>query len=180
MTRIIAFTGLASALLLAPTAGWAHDGAAGGSGFAAGLAHPLTGIDHAFLLIAVGVWAALRGGNAPWAAPAAFVAAMAAGGLAGMAGLGLPGMELVLALSAVLVGGLALGAASRAPRAACLAVFAGFAAIHGLAHGAEMPLAAAPAAFAGGFLAASAALMGVGIGIGRAARPRAGRASAAA
>ena len=49
-----------------------HDGAS----LAAGLAHPLTGLDHLLAMLAVGLLAARRGGRALALWPAAFVGAM--------------------------------------------------------------------------------------------------------
>ncbi|HRE53558.1 MAG TPA: HupE/UreJ family protein, partial [Candidatus Competibacter sp.] len=46
-------------------------------GFAAGLLHPLTGLDHLLAMVAVGLFAARAAG--PKLAPATFVLAMALG-----------------------------------------------------------------------------------------------------
>ena len=47
--------------------------------FAAGLSHPLFGIDHTLAMVAVGLWSALLGGRALWLVPSAFVAMMSVG-----------------------------------------------------------------------------------------------------
>jgi len=53
------------AVLFLPTLAQAHPGLPGHThGFANGLAHPLTGLDHVCAMIAVGLWAAQRGGRA--------------------------------------------------------------------------------------------------------------------
>ena len=54
--------------------------------------------------------------------------------------------------------------------AGCGAAFAALA--HGHAHGTEMPLEAAAATYAAGFVAASGALIGVGVAIACAAKER--------
>ena len=44
--------------------------------FMAGVSHPLFGLDHILAMVAVGLWAALKGGKALWAWPLAFVGMM--------------------------------------------------------------------------------------------------------
>lgn len=51
----------------------------GGSGFTAGLLHPILGIDHLLAMVSVGILSA----QAIWAVPAAFVSCMAVGGTLG-------------------------------------------------------------------------------------------------
>src|SRR6187399_866519 len=57
-------------LLAAPAS--AHVGVGDTSSFAAGFGHPLFGLDHLVVMIAVGAWAAMKGGRALWAWPVAF------------------------------------------------------------------------------------------------------------
>jgi urease accessory protein len=155
-------TALAALCLFAGTAS-AHTGVHGTlTGFAGGLAHPLLGLDHLFAMIAIGLWAAQQGGRALWAIPAAFVAAMLAGGMLAWSGLALPQVEAAIALS-VLALGLLVAARLHASPTAGIAVAAGFALFHGNAHGLEMPLAASPALYAIGFMLATACLHGAGI-----------------
>ena len=61
--------------------------------FAAGVAHPLGGLDHIAVMVAVGLWAALKGGRALWVWPAAFVGVMLVGGALGMAHVPVPFVE---------------------------------------------------------------------------------------
>ncbi|MGE4127907.1 MAG: HupE/UreJ family protein, partial [Hyphomicrobiaceae bacterium] len=58
--------------------------------FVAGLSHPVSGLDHILVMVAVGIFAATLGGRALWRVPAAFVAAMVAGGLLGYSGVAVP------------------------------------------------------------------------------------------
>ena len=58
---------------------FAHLDPAEHGSFAAGLSHPLFGIDHILAMVAVGLWSALLGGRALWLVPSAFVAMMAVG-----------------------------------------------------------------------------------------------------
>ncbi len=161
---------LASALAaLLPGAALAHTGAEHLGGFATGFAHPLLGLDHLLAMVGVGLWAtrlaAAGERRALWTVPLAFVAAMALGGGAALAGFALPGLELGIAGSVLLLG-LLIAAPFVVPAGAAMALVAAFALFHGVAHGLEMPLAAQPALYGFGFLLATALLHGVGVGLG--------------
>ena len=132
------------------------------TGFAGGLAHPMTGLDHLFAMVAIGLWAAQQGGRALWAVPAAFLAAMGLGGLLVWTGGALPQVEAGIALS-VLVLGLLIATRRQWAVPAGMALAAGFAVFHGYAHGLAMPLAASPALYAMGFVLATLGLHGLGI-----------------
>jgi len=132
------------------------------TGFAGGLAHPLTGLDHLFAMIAIVLWAAQQGGRALWAVPAAFVGAMVVGGMLPWSGIALPHVETAIALS-VLVLGLLIATRRQWAVTAGMALAAGFAVFHGYAHGLEMPLAASPALYGLGFVLATLGLHGLGI-----------------
>lgn len=165
---------------LATGPAFAHlDPAAHGS-FAAGFSHPLTGADHLLAMVAVGLWASLIGGRALWAVPAAFVAAMTAGFVAALGGLGLPFVEPAIAASVVAIGLLAL-VALQVPIAVGMIVVGFFALFHGYAHGLELG-GASGLAFMAGFVAATALLHGAGValglGIGSVAGGQAGRIAA--
>ncbi|WP_292322769.1 HupE/UreJ family protein, partial [Mesorhizobium sp.] len=74
-------TTLAAILFLAAAMpAYAHAGIGTTSSFAAGFAHPLSGLDHMAVMIAVGLWAAMKGGRAVWAWPLAFAGVMLVGG----------------------------------------------------------------------------------------------------
>ena len=163
--RILVATVSAAGFAAAATPALAHTGAgAHVHGLAAGLSHPLGGIDHVLAMVAVGLWAGMVGGRAAWAWPAACVAAMAGAALHRMSGFALPGVEAGIALSVVALGSLvALGA--RAPLALGAAACGLFAVAHGWAHGSEMPADAAGAAYGVGFVAATAALHVLGLGL---------------
>jgi urease accessory protein len=134
-------------------------------GFAGGFAHPLTGLDHFLAMFAVGVWGAQMGGRSVWALPVAFPLVMTSGGIAGMAGLILPYVEIGIALS-ILVLGLAIACKWRPIEIVPLALIAIFALCHGYAHGVELPSAADPAAYAAGFVLATGMIHIVGIVVG--------------
>jgi urease accessory protein len=159
--------GLAAALVTfcAPSAAWAHVGSGSAHGFAPGFTHPIGGIDHVLAMVAVGLFAANLGGRALWAIPASFVGLMALGGLLGIQQIGVPYVELGIALS-VIVLGLLVAAQIRWPVAAAMALVAVFAIFHGHAHGTEIPLAASGTVYASGFLIATALLHAAGIALG--------------
>jgi urease accessory protein len=137
--------------------------------FATGLTHPLSGLDHILAMVAVGLWAAQRGGRALWLVPLTFVLTMAAGGVLGFLGIALPYIELGIAGS-VLILGILVALASRLSLTASMALVGLFAIFHGYAHGAEMAAEASALWYSLGFMLATAMLHLSGIGIGLAAR----------
>jgi urease accessory protein len=157
---------LLSLIFLVPSLAQAHPGAPGHThGFSNGLLHPLTGLDHICAMVAVGLWAAQRGGRALWLVPTTFISIMIVGGILGMGKVGIPYVEQGIAAS-VLVLGIFIAAAVRLPVAASMAIVGLFALFHGYAHGAEMPDTASGLAYGIGFVIATASLHLSGIGIG--------------
>lgn len=134
-------------------------------GFTSGFLHPLGGGDHLLAMVAVGIWGAVLGAPLLWLLPVTFPMLMVLGAVAALAGLTLPAVEPGIALS-VLVLGAAIAAFWRARPAAALVVVAAFGFLHGYAHGAELPDAASPAAYACGFVLASGLLHATGIALG--------------
>lgn len=132
--------------------------------FAAGFTHPLFGLDHVLAMVVVGLWAAMLGGRALWAVPAAFVGVMALGFLLGLADAPLPFVEPVI-LASVVVLGLVVALALPVPVGAGMALVGFFALFHGHAHGGEMGEAGA-FGYAAGFALATALLHAAGIAIG--------------
>ncbi len=141
----------------------AHPGHLEVSSFAAGIAHPLSGIDHIAVMVAVGLWAALKGGRALWAWPAAFVGVMLVGGALGMAHVALPFVEPGI-LASVVVLGLMVTLAVDLPVAAGAALIGAFALLHGHAHGSEVADNIGGIEYMAGFAIATATLHLVGIG----------------
>lgn len=144
-----------------------HDHAATAD-FAAGVVHPLSGLDHLLAMVAVGLWAAMAlPPGRRWMAPLAFVATMSLAAL--IAGLGLlhfgGSLEVLIAASVVVLGTmLALGA--RVAPTTGLALIAAAAFLHGTAHGLEMVADASFGAYALGFVVSTTALHGVGLAAG--------------
>jgi urease accessory protein len=153
---------IAALLAVAATPAFAHPGH-GAESFAAGIAHPLTGLDHVAVMTAVGLWAALKGGRALWAWPAAFLGVMLAGGTLGMAHVALPLVEPGI-LASVVVLGLMVALAIDVPVTAGAALIGVFALLHGHAHGAEVAENLGGVEYMVGFALATAALHGIGMG----------------
>jgi urease accessory protein len=125
-------------------------------------------------MVAVGVFAFVLGGRALWLVPLSFVGMMAVGFLMGANGVTLPYAELAIALSSIVIGGVAaLG--RRMPVVAAMALAGGFAVFHGWAHGAEMPADTSGLNYALGFVAATALLHAAGIGASMGVAAVAGR-----
>lgn len=150
-------------LAFSPTAAWAHPGHEGDGGLLAGLAHPLTGMDHLAAMLLVGLWAGLLvpRGKAALLPPAAFLVAMLAGFLSG----GVLAEPIIVASLIVL--GVAAAFKVRAPLALAAAASALFGFAHGMAHGFETPQGAFPALFAIGFLVSTGSLHGLGLWLAR-------------
>jgi urease accessory protein len=144
----------------------AHTGH-GTSGISEGLAHPL-GADHLLAMVAVGIWSvsALPAGKAWWG-PATFLLSLVISATLGAAGLHLPFLEQMIALSVVVFGAMLVLIRVHMSVAGGLGLVALAAALHGLAHGAEAPEAGF-ATYALGFVATTAALHfgGVVAGLG--------------
>ncbi len=154
----------AAALMASAAPAFAHLNPQEHGSFAAGFSHPLFGLDHILVMVAVGLWAAQICGRALWAVPSAFVAMMAVGFALATAGIDLPFVEPAI-LASVVALGLLVAMAVRLDAAASAAVVGLFALFHGHAHGGELGSAGA-LPFAVGFIIATAALHTAGIGLG--------------
>ena len=156
---------LLPAILLMVQAAEAHVNKGEAIGFLSGLKHPLSGLDHIVAMIAVGLWGAQLGAPAIWMLPVAFPVVMAMGGMLGLVGVPLPGVELGIAASAILLGGAVL-MELRPPLALAAALVGFFAVFHGYAHGSELPAGQSGLLYSIGFVVATGCLHGVGITIG--------------
>jgi urease accessory protein len=161
-------------VLLAATRAFAHEAGGQAAGFASGFGHPFSGLDHVVAMVAVGLWGAQLGAPAVWLLPVTFPMTMAVGGFLGLVGVALPGVEVGIALSAVLLG-LMVAKEARPPLAVAAILVAVFALFHGHAHGTELPAGESGLAYSIGFVVATGALHGVGIAIGFVHRFKAGR-----
>ena len=156
---------LALAALAATTApALAHLNPEEHGSFMAGFSHPLFGLDHILVMVAVGLWAAQIGGKALWAVPTAFVTTMAIGFGLALSGIDLPFVEPAI-LASVVALGLLVAMAVKLDTAMSAAIVAVFALFHGHAHGGELGAAGAWQ-FGIGFVIATALLHAAGIGLG--------------
>ena len=156
---------LAVLMLLCTGLSHAHSGEGIVGGFLAGFMHPLSGLDHLLAMVAVGIWGATLGRPLLLTLPIVFPMLMVAGGVLGIANVPLPYVEPGIAMSVVVLG-LAIATAWRAPEAVAIAIVAVFGIFHGFAHGKELPESAAPAAYAAGFVICTGLLHLVGISVG--------------
>ena len=159
MTRTIGVTALLVALAGPALAHSGHDGS--------GFLHPFTGIDHVLAAVAVGGLAFLLAHRKAVLAvlvPAAFLIMMAAGVIAGFAGMKLPLVEAAILTSVFVVGGLIAGGV-RLSAALAMTVVGVFAVFHGYAHAVEAP-SLPPVPYILGVAAATAILESAGLLLG--------------
>ena len=149
---------------LLPAMAWAHPGH-DLPGFAQGVLHPLTGLDHLLVMLAVGAWAAQLGGRLRVWVPTTFVCLMLFGALAGASGAHVGAIQQGIAASMCVLG-LLLAGAVRLPKMLCLPMVGAFAVFHGYAHGVEMPQQAGAALYMSGFVFSTIALQLAGIAMG--------------
>jgi len=157
---------LAALLVLVTSPTLAHSGHE-----ASGFAHPFTGLDHLLAMVGVGVWASLLTVKRPAAAylvPASFMAMMLVGAAVGFAGIELPLVEAAIVASVLALGAFIV-AAVRLPAAVAMGIVGLFAVFHGYAHALEAPTSGT-SVYILGFLAATALLLAVGLGLGWVAR----------
>jgi urease accessory protein len=152
-------------VLLLPLFALAHSDQGIAGGFVSGLTHPIFGWDHVAAMVAVGLWGAFLGMPALWLLPVVFPVVMAMGGALGVLGIELPHVETVIAVSAIVLGG-CIAAALKPPLWVAAIVVAAFAVFHGHAHGTELPEAANPFAYAGGFVLGTGLMHLAGIALG--------------
>jgi urease accessory protein len=100
-----------------------------------------------------------------WVLPVAFPLVMALGGMLGFLGVPIPGIEVGIAASAVVLGA-AVAFELRPPLVVAALVVGCFAIFHGHAHGTELPPGQSAMLYSLGFVVATGGLHAVGIGIG--------------
>src|SRR5215813_12918031 len=139
----------------------AHTGVEETDSFASGIAHPLHGMDHILAMLAVGVWGVLAGGRAIWVWPTAFVTAMLVGFTAAGLGLQAPFVEPAI-WSSVIILGLLVALAIKAPVWLGGAMTGLFAFFHGHVHGTEA-ISGNLIPYATGFSLSTAGLLAAGL-----------------
>jgi urease accessory protein len=161
-------------LVLAPSVAFAHVERGQAVGFVTGLQHPWSGLDHVLAMIAVGLWGAQLGNPAIWILPVTFPMVMSLGAMMGLLGIPLPGIEIGIAVSAILLGAMVAGEVR--PKMLVAALLVGFFAVfHGHAHGTELPAGQSGMLYSMGFVIATGCLHAIGIALGLAHRWPAGR-----
>lgn len=163
-----AVTGLASLTLACLSAGAAsaHIGIGPTSGLAAGLAHPILGLDHLATMLAVGIWAGQLGGRARLALPLSFLALFAAGmALAAIVPtLAVPELAVLASLLAL---GLLVAFEVRLSLIVAAVLVGLFALFHGHLHGTETPATASGLAYGTGALLTSSGVLAGGLALQR-------------
>ena len=152
----------------------AHVDGSPAGGFAGGVTHPLLGLDHVLAMISVGLWGAQLGAPAVWVLPVAFPMVMALGGMLGLIGYGVPGVEAGIAVSAIALG-IAVSSEARPPLGLAVLLVGFFAVFHGHAHGTELPEGANGLYYSAGFVIATGSLHAAGIAAGLTHRWHVGR-----
>ncbi|MFZ5637345.1 MAG: HupE/UreJ family protein [Pseudomonadota bacterium] len=148
-----------------PAGAFAHT-ADSAQGFLTGLLHPVFGPDHFLAMLSVGIVSAQLGRRYVWIVPAVFVTAMIVGAVFGIYGHEWPATELGIALSVLVLGIAIMLVRDDRYRWPIMLVTALFGSLHGHAHGLEMPGAADPVFYAGGFLTGTTAIHILGVAIG--------------
>ena len=125
-------------------------------------------------MVAVGLWGAQLGAPAIWLLPVVFPMVMAMGGFMGLVGIPLPGVEIGIALSALLLGAMVCGEVRPKLYVAVILVGA-FGLFHGHAHGTELPPGESGLLYSLGFVVATGTLHACGIAIGLVHRWQSGK-----
>lgn len=151
-------------LLLVPLTSMAHPGH-DSSTFMSGYLHPLTGIDHLLVILAVGFWAA-RTSRQMWQLPSIFIGFMLIGLLFGA---GLQSAVFVEwgILASLFTMAVVLMLASDVNNMVKYGLTSLFALFHGMAHGNELVLADNALAVIAGMLLSSSLLIVMGVYFGK-------------
>jgi urease accessory protein len=170
-----AWLGAAALWLATSPAAQAHIEKGEVGGFASGFKHPWSGLDHIAAMVGVGLWGAQLGAPAIWLLPVTFPLIMAIGGFMGLVGIPLPGVEIGIGASALLLGIMVAGEV-KPKNLVWPAILVGvFGLFHGHAHGTELPPGQSGLLYSIGFVIATGTLHACGIGIGEIRRWSGGR-----
>lgn len=153
-----------AALLSTSTAVMAHPGH-GGTGFTAGLLHPMLGLDHLLAMAAIGFWSLRQPTTLKRGTPLFMVGGMVLGAGIAFAGVSIPGVETGIALT-VMLAGVLIATLARLPTVVGGLLVAAFMVFHGYAHAIEMPMGAHFAAYMVGFASTTIAIALAGRGLG--------------
>ncbi|MFK7838739.1 MAG: HupE/UreJ family protein [Bdellovibrionales bacterium] len=157
-------------LVLCPQVAHAH-GIGGAGGLAAGLKHPVLGLDHLLAMISVGIVSTQLGGRAVWMVPATFVFVMGIGGLVGMQSFSFWDINVIITIieqgiiCSVIILGLAIAFDKKVPIWTAMLACGFFGFFHGFAHGVEIPSITVSLPYIVGFMTSTAALHLLGVAI---------------
>lgn len=168
-SKALIVTGILSTLATLPA--YAHTGVGAVHGLLDGVVHPLMGIDHLLVMLAVGLWAAMRGGKSLWLLPLAFVSAMGVGAGLSILGITINAAETWVAAS-VVAAGVLVWRNTKMSSVLAVALVSVFALAHGYVHALELTDSADALAYSAGFLLTTAVLHGLGLAIGLLAAAR--------
>jgi urease accessory protein len=156
---------LIAVLFLVSPSLYAHTGGHIDHSLMSGLLHPLTGIDHLLVLIAVGLIAAKQRGKTMFAFPAVFFGLMATGALLNAYAVQIPFVESLIALSLVAFGLLVSTNQKQRSKILFLGV-SFFAVFHGYAHASEIPTDSSAVQYFSGLMLMSLAICMSGCVVG--------------
>jgi len=146
------------------TALLAHGGH--GTGFMAGITHPILGLDHMVAIIAIAVLGYRLLEEKPWLPSGGFILAMAVGGYLGIHADALEFTELVIVGSVIATGVIiAFDIELTLVGFALMGIIFGF--FHGHAHGVEMPDNSNIPLYVLGFVLGAILLTGAGVAIAK-------------
>lgn len=147
-----------------PLQTFAHGGH--GTGFMAGITHPIFGLDHLVAIIAFGLAAYFLLKERKWLPSVAFIGAMLVGGSLGINASALSLTEPLIVLSVIIAGiFVALKVNIQSIYLSVIAAIFGF--FHGHAHGVEMPEGSNVPLYILGFVLGATILCVIGYGLDR-------------
>lgn len=152
---------LIALLAVIPASADAHGVHGAASSFGAGFTHPFSGLDHAFAMIAIGLYAAQARFALRWRIAVGACAALGAGTMLAAVMPAEPFFEALVTVSVCALGLLLLGERVIATGWA-LAGIAIFAFAHGAVHAIEQPVEFSSAGYVSGVLVASVVLQAMG------------------
>lgn len=146
-------------MLIFPSWALAHESASHSvSGFSAGFLHPLTGFDHLLMLVSVGVFSVHAKASRSKYLTVAFAIALTLGFQVGVHLSNTSMMEAGVALSLLMMAGLLISS-REVSIGVSFSLVGLFGFLHGIPHGAEMPVATSTASYLMGMLLAASGVM---------------------
>ncbi|QSX34069.1 HupE/UreJ family protein [Shewanella avicenniae] len=133
--------------------------------FTSGFLHPLLAMDHIVVAVSVGMLCRMMLNRVVCLVPLAFLFFMMLGGIAGMLQISMPFVSFSVAASVIAIG-ILMAVDHQWPLSFIMAFVGALAVFHGYAHGADMPERGQAIDYAIGFIAGTALLQLIGVGLG--------------